>query len=235
MNLEISYFLLTIFMVVILALIGNYAINQTVNDANQKVKKKMLLFGGLVIWQVYLFGLAFSGFLLDLSFPPRFFLFLILPAFLFTGIFLWRNRKSKWIQSIPPVWLAFYQTFRILIETLFVYTVAAGLLHKNVTIEGYNYDMVYAFTAPLIGGLILFSKQLPRGIILAWNFMGLGVIAVIITLFITTIYFPEIYGLEADIFPNEFGLYPYATVPGFLMPSAVFIHILSITQLLNRK
>ena len=80
------------------------------------------------------------------------------------------------IQTIPPIWLTTYQIFRIAIEYVFVYTVAAGILHKNVTIQGYNYDMVFAFTAPLMALFIYKSKQVPRRILLNWNYLGLFVI-----------------------------------------------------------
>ncbi len=234
MMLKLSYIGLTAMMLIILFFIGNYAINKSVSEQKVKNKKKGILAISLLLWQLYIYLLASSGFLTDFSLPPRFVVFLILPVFISIAIFLNRNKKKKWIQTIPPVWLATYQSFRIIIETIFVYSVAAGILHKNVTIQGYNYDMVFAYTAPIIALIIYKSKQLPEQLLLAWNYLGLLVIAVIISLFITTIYLPEIYGPNTVIFPTDFGLYPYALVPGFLMPSAVFIHVLSIIQLKNR-
>ena len=139
----------------------------------------------------------------------------------------------KWVQTILPLWLATYQTFRLILETIFVYSVAAGILHENVTIKGYNYDMIFACTSLITALIIYKTKQLPKQLLLAWNYLGLLVIAVIISLFITTIYLPEIYGPNTPIFPTDFGFYPYVLVPGFLMPSAIFIHVLSIIQLKN--
>ena len=233
MLLKLAYIGLTIGIVIILFLIGKYAINHSVADKKNNSNKTRLLILGLIFWQVYILSIALTGFMTDFSFPPRFVILMIFPAFIFTGVFLYKNRKKQWLQVIPDAWLTLYQSFRILIESIFVATVAAGLLHKNVTIEGYNYDMIFAFTAPIMTLYIYLSKSFSRTILLAWNFLGLAVIAVIIFLFITTIYFPEIYGDDVASFPQEFGLYPYALVPGFLMPSAVFIHVLSIFKLLN--
>lgn len=233
--LEIGFLALNLTMLVILSLIGNHAIVNSVTEAKAQRTKRLQLITGLLSWQLYLFVLAFSGFLTDLSFPPRFAVFLIVPAFIFTGIFLYRQRRSNWIQQIPTHWLIIYQFFRIWIETLFVFTVAAGILHKNVTIEGYNYDMVFAFTAPVVALIAYRSKILPVKLLQAWNFLGLLVIAVIIFLFVTTIYFPQMYGPDTPPFPENFGLYPYVIVPGFLMPSAVFIHVLSLIQLRFRS
>ena len=234
MILKIAYLGLTAMMLIILLFVGNYTINKSVSEHKAKIKKKGILAVSLLLWQLYIYLLATSGFLADFSFPPRFVLFTILPVFIFIGIFLTRNKKMKWIHTIPPIWLTIYQSFRVIIETIFVYSVSAGILHKNVTIQGYNYDLVFAFTAPCIAFIIYKSKQLPKQLLLWWNYLGLLVIAGIIFLFITTIYFPELYGASSTVFPVEFGLYPYALVPGFLMPSAVFVHVLSIIQLKNR-
>ncbi|MCZ6593345.1 MAG: hypothetical protein O6943_00340 [Bacteroidetes bacterium] len=230
MELQIAYIGLSILMTIILIFLGIKTIDKTYREKSKIKKKKVLLISFLIIWHLYLFILASTEFMLNLKFPPRFFILTILPLFIFTGIFIYKNRNNSWIQNIPPHWLFFYQTFRIFIEVIFVFTVAKGILHPNVTIEGYNFDMVYAFTV-LIIGLIVFKKIIRyKRLIIWWNYLGLGVIAIIIFLFQSTIYIPEIYG-DIKPFSSEFLNYPYILVPSFLMPTAVFIHILSIVQL----
>jgi hypothetical protein len=46
----------------------------------------------------------------------------------------------------------------------------------------------------------------------------------------TSIYAPELYGSEIPLLPLEAMGYPYVLIAGFLMPTAVFLHILSIIQ-----
>ena len=128
-----------------------------------------------------------------------------------------------------------------LIESLFVWSVASNILHPNVTIEGYNYDMIFGLTALIMGGLYWKNPRKWTKVARAWNILGLIVIASIIFLFMTTIYVPEMYGPNVAPFPTAFTGYPYVLVAGFLMPSAVFIHVLSHFQLrimspaLNKK
>lgn len=232
MILQLAYIGLSILMTAIIVRIGLKAIHNTFNEKSVAGKKKVLLIASLAGWHLYILILASTEVMLDLSFPPKFFLFTILPAFLFTGIFIYKNRNNSWIQNIPSHWLFFYQTFRIGIETIFIFTVAKGILQPNVTIEGYNFDLIYAFTVLLIGSLTYKNIKKYKRLIVWWNYLGLAVIAVIIFLFQSTIYFPEIYG-NIEPFPVEFLKYPYVLVPSFLMPSAVFIHILSIVQLKN--
>ena len=230
-NAAFGYIALSIFMNFILYLIGMSCIHASFANPVQRKSKKVTLLVGLVLWQIYILIIGNSGILQDFSLPPRVLIFLVIPVFLFTAVFLVLNRHKARIHNIPPHWLIFYQTFRIAIETLFVFSVAKGILPELVTIKGYNFDMIFACTAPILGYYVVQQKANYRALALIWNYLGLAVIASIIFLFVTAIYFPQLYGGETSLFPKEFGLYPYPLVPGFLMPSAVFIHVLSILQL----
>ena len=188
----------------------------------------------LLFLQIYIYAIAYSGVLNNFDFPPRFFIFLILPIFSFTGIYIYKNRNSDWLSKIPEHWLIFFQSFRILVESLFVATVAKGILNKEVTIEGYNFDMIFAYTAPIIGYLA-YKKIASRKVLIIWNYTGLLVIASIIFLFLSSIFNPQLFGSETMLLPVESVKYPYVLVAGFLMPTAVFIHVLSITQLTKNQ
>lgn len=231
MALQLAYIGLSILVTIILLFIGVRTIDKTFLDPSTAKSKKTLLVTCLLTWQLYIFAIASTGMLENFDFPPKFVLFLIIPAFLFTGIFIYKNRNYGWIQNLPEHWLVYYQSFRIAVEVLLAWSLVAGILHSNVTIHGYNYDLIFAFTAPIVAYLVFQRKSVKLRFALWWNYLGLGVIASIIFLFITTIYFPQLYGSESDLLSTDFGKYPYVLVPGFLMPSAVFIHILSIVQL----
>ncbi|MEP1307499.1 MAG: hypothetical protein ABJK11_12425 [Balneola sp.] len=231
MALKVGYIGLSVIMVIIISLFGSKAINETTRNTGKAKKKKIKLISFLLLWHLYIFLISQTGILQSFEFPPKFVLLLILPVFIFTGIFIYKHRNSDWIHAIPSSWLVYYQSFRIVVETLFVFSVAQGILHANVTIEGYNFDMVFAFTAPLVGVLVYRFNIFSERAIIWWNYFGLIVIAFIIFLFNSSIYLPEIYGSDAPLMPIEFTAYPYIIVAGFLMPSAVFMHVLSIVQL----
>ncbi|MDT0606866.1 hypothetical protein [Croceitalea rosinachiae] len=222
MELKLGYIGLSILMTIILVVIANKATKSSASKAPAKLL--YILLG----WHLYIYLLSITGFLENLDFPPRFVFLTIMPAFIFVGWFAKKAKNSQWLLSIPSHWLVFYQFFRILIETLFVFTVSAGLLHVNVTIEGYNFDMIYAITA-LAAGWLVMKGYYKFGLI--WNYLGLLVIASIIILFQLTIFAPHVFGPNTASFPLGFLQYPYMLVPAFLMPSAVFIHVLSIVQL----
>lgn len=231
MELQLAYVGLTILMILIVFKGGFHTIAKTYSDVEIQKKKKRKLVQGLLLWQLYILTISGSGFLVSYSFPPRFALFLIIPSFIFTGIFIYKNKDHKWIQNIPKHWLIYVQVFRILVELIFVFSVAKGVLHKEASIEGYNFDMVLAFTAPIIGVLVFKFKILPEKWLIYWNYLGLTVLASVIFVFITTTYAPELYGSSDPLLPLDTLKYPYVLIAGFLMPLAVFIHVLSIIQI----
>ena len=232
MALKLAYIGLTLFTVLFLLIIGFRAINES--SSNPK-KDKMKLVLGIIIWQLFILVLSSSDVLKSYDFPPRFAIAFIIPSFIFTGVFLFRNRNKSWIRSIPEQWIIYFQSFRILVETLFVFSVAQGILNYHVTIEGYNFDMVFAFTAPIIAFLVYTKKVIHRKTILVWNYLGLTILASVIFLFLTSVYQPGIYGSEVPLLPLDSLAYPYVLVAGFLMPTAVFLHILSIIQVKDTK
>ncbi|NNF01319.1 MAG: hypothetical protein HKN22_01405 [Bacteroidia bacterium] len=236
MELQLAYILLGLLMCIVIIRIGRHAVLKANNENPKKANSATIkIIIGLLLWHLYIFFLDQIGILRSYTLPPRFPLLTVAPLFIFTGIFIYKQRNKMWIKVIPAHWLIFYQSFRIVIESLFVFSVAAGVLHKNVTIEGYNYDMLFGCSAIPIAWLIMKNEQKYRKLAMIWNYFGLVVIAFIIFLFITSIFFPSMYGTDINKFPIEFTHYPYILVAAFLMPSAVFMHILSIVNLNQNK
>lgn len=230
MTLQLGYLALTLAVCLLLIYFGFVVINKTFDEPKKKTKKIQLILG-IAAWQVYLAMMGSTDFILSYSFPPRFALTMIIPAFIFTGIFVYSNRNKAWLMNLPTKQIFFFQSFRILVETLFVASVAAGILHKEASIEGYNYDMVYAITVPIVGLIAFGRKSSSLKLIRFWNYLGLAVLASVIFVFMTSIYKPELYGSTAPLLPLEAIAYPHGLVAGCLMPVAVFMHVLSIAQL----
>lgn len=226
--LELGFISLTAFTVAFLVLIGWKAAE---SEGGQVLRKKFIILVGLLVWQAYILVVSSFKAIQSYDFPPRFALAFIIPAFLFTGCFLYVNRNRLWISRIPEQWIIYFQTFRVLVETMFVFALAEGVFHKEVTIEGYNFDMIFAFSAPLMAHLVYSKRLLSRRVLVYWNFIGLGVLASVIVLFLTSIYAPALYGSEIPLLPLKSMTYPYVLIAGVLMPTAVFLHVLSLIQL----
>lgn len=235
MELQLWYHLLNLVVILIVLLVGFKAINSAFSKTSKAKSKKLILVICLLLWQLYIFTLGQTDILSSYELPPRFAIFLIGPAFLFTGIFIYKNRNNRWLHHIPMRWLVYLQSFRILVETLFVFSVAEGILHTNVTIEGYNLDIILGFTAPIVAYLAFNKNIISKKMVIAWNYLGLAVLASVIFVFLSSVFLPEIYGSNNSLMSLKFTNYPYTLIAGFLMPVAVFMHVLSIVQLRKSK
>ncbi|MEL6922475.1 MAG: hypothetical protein AAFO94_00390 [Bacteroidota bacterium] len=213
-------------------LIGfHFALKRSPLEASQRRSKWRTAFIGLVLWALYLLIVDYTDVINSFELPPRFPIFLILPLFAFTAFFLYRNRNSPVLHAIPKSWPVYFQSFRLLIESLFVLALADQILPVQVTFEGYNFDMLFAATAIPLAYLSFQRKLLPERVVLWWNYLGLAVIASIIFLFTTTFFFPSVWGASSTLASEEVFSFAFMVVPGFLMPAAVFMHFLSIIQL----
>ena len=229
--LETGYYLLTALVLILLILGYNYGLKNSKISELERKKKIRIFATTLLGFLAYAAILASTGFFKNFELPPRFPIFLIAPAFTLIGVFLYRNRKQDWLEMIPLSWPIYFQSFRILVEVLFVFSVAKGMLHPEVTIEGYNFDMIFGGTALIVGYLAFSKKVLSKKHLLYWNYLGLLVLFSVILLFTTTIFIPILWGSESSLGVIEAFVFPYLLIPAFLMPVAVAVHCFSIMQL----
>lgn len=232
--LGINYILLSLSMTIII-IVGTYLAGKFFFDDKRKLNSntiKVALF--LAGWMVYLFILSSTKILLDFGIPPRFPILLIVPLLAFCIYFYTRNKNNKFIQSIPLHWTAFYQSFRILVEFLILYTFLKGIMPVEATFEGYNFDIVMGITALPIGFLIYKTNRKYKTLLRIWNVVGILMILFVAMIIATNVYQPQIWGLTESSVKKEFMQLPYLLLAGFLAPSAIFIHLISLIQL-NRK
>jgi hypothetical protein len=155
---------------------------------------------------------------------------MIFPLFLFAVVFLYRNKNSSLLHALPIHVPIFYQSFRAIIEVLFYFTFLQGILPVQVTFDGANYDVLLGISALFVGYYAL-RKSVSKRLLIVWNYIGIGVVGFAAFTFITSFYFPSIWGQENVEISQAFNQFPFLLLPAFFMPSAIFMHILSIIQL----
>jgi len=233
--LEINYVLLSLTMIIII-IVGHYMAGKNYFDDKKKLNsnttKVALFLVGLI---GYLAILSFTKVLTDFGLPPRFPIFLVIPLLLFCIYFYIKNRNNEFIQSIPLHWTAFYQSFRILVEFLILYTFMKGIMPVEATFEGYNFDIIMGISAIPIGLLIYKTGHKYKTLLRIWNIVGILMVLFVAVIIATNTYQPQIWGLTEPSVKTEFMQMPYLLLAGFLAPSAIFIHIISLIQLNKTK
>lgn len=71
------------------------------------------------------------------------------------------------------------------------------------------------------------NKTLP----LLWNSAGLYALAVVVAVLVSHAYETGLWHLHESILTHDFGRFPFTLLAAFLMPVAVFMHLLSIVRI----
>ncbi len=186
----------------------------------------------LALWLGGVAALARSGVLeVWTARPPRLFL-VPLTAF---AVLLVLTRTATFralLAATPPAWPLGLQTFRVGVELLLWALHLGGLVPVQMTFEGRNFDVVVGALAPVIALAVAARRLGPRWV-LAWNVGGLLMLVNVVGTALTSL--PGPLHLDWPGAPlTEIARWPMVWIPGFLVPLAVFLHVVSIRQTLAR-
>ncbi|HTI70226.1 MAG TPA: hypothetical protein VMF06_09675, partial [Candidatus Limnocylindria bacterium] len=163
--------------------------------------------------------------------PPGI-VFIFAPVVVFLVFFIVRVRSNIGVPlaMVFPAWIILgAQSFRVIVELFLHQLWTDGLIPKMLTYSGANLDIYIGASAPFIAWL---STRGERGIklALAWNVLGLGVLANVVIRAVLTA--PGPLNLIHTEVPNlMIGTFPFVFIPGFFVPLAVVLHALSLRTL----
>ncbi len=141
----------------------------------------------------------------------------------------WGKRVAT---SIGVRALVALQIFRLPVEWLLHRMYGEGVVPVQMTFEGRNFDVVTGALA-LVLALWMWRREVPRGVVLAWNILGLALLAniVVIAILSTPAGFQTFPGGPPNLLPSAF---PFLWLPSFLVQTALASHLL-LFRLLRRR
>ena len=161
-------------------------------------------------------------------------LLVVLPIFILITISLFKKGTADFVAATSTSWLIYIQSYRIIVELIIWGAYKAGIIPIETTFEGQNLDVIVGLTAvPL--AYYAKKKKVEPVVLLIWNIASLLILANTVRLFITAAYFPAEIGENGSLVGPEFAKLPYLLIAGFFMPLAVYIHALSIKQLVHKN
>lgn len=204
----------------------------TIQEQRRIVKRIIV---ALALWMVVLSALSLSGFFSKFdTTPPRFVIIVAIPLLTLIWALLISKTTKQILQFIPAQTIINLQVFRVAVEILLWMLFIQNLLPIQMTFEGLNYDILAGITAPLIAYFGIVKKQWPKGVIIGWNLLSLGLLLNIVIIAILSFPTPFRYFMNepANTIVTTF---PFVWLPGFLVPLAYGLHFLSIRQYLDQK
>ena len=188
----------------------------------------------MAAWVVLIGLLAVKGFFSKFNtLPPRpvLLIFLPLPVVL---VIAFSKKFAAVLKAVPPHWLVGMQAFRIAVELILYYGFANGLLPKQMTFEGGNFDILSGLLA--IPVAVMVRKKYSLALVRVFNIIGQLLLLNVLVIVVLSLPTPLRH------FMNEPGVgivgeFPFMYLPGVLVVIAYSLHIFSLRQavLLSNK
>ena len=140
-----------------------------------------------------------------------------------------RGRQVARAASMPA--LVLLQAFRMPLELIMLRAALTGIMPKEFSFMGYNFDIITGAAALIIGLLLSKKVRVPNGLIVAWNLWGIACLVVIVALAIATS--PNIAAFGSA--PEHLSLwvlqFPYVWLPFVLVSIAALGHVMVSVKL----
>lgn len=182
---------------------------------------------GLAVWLGGTAMLAAQGFYRDFSgIPPRI-AFAVIPAFL-AVICLAASRSIRLaVARVPAWWLILAHVFRLPLEIALHTLYVDGVIPREMTYEGLNFDIVTGATAPLAAYVVWRGGKAAELVRVGWNLLGLALVTTItvVSILCTPSALQVFTSGPANTFVAEA---PFIWLPAFIVPSAFLLHLWSL-------
>lgn len=186
---------------------------------------------GILIAYLLMPGILASAGRLDRYAPlPAPALVLILALTVVTAILAFSRLGHRVATSVSVAGLVGFQVFRVPVEWVLHRLYLQGTVPVQMTYSGRNLDILSGVTAGLLGLWLARRGQAPKGLVLGWNLLGLGLLAniVVIAVLSTPVPFRSFTEGPANLLPSTF---PYVWLPSFLVQAALFGHLVLFRRL----
>ena len=186
-----------------------------------------------LLWLGIQAGLGLAEFyLVTDTIPPRFALAVVPPVLLAIACFTTARGKA-FIDRFDASWLTLLHTVRVPVEIVLFWLFVQKYVPQLMTFEGRNLDILSGITAPVVMYFGYAQRRLNRNVLLAWNFVCLGLLFNIVIHAMLSA--PSSFQQFDFDQPNVGVLYfPFIWLPSFIVPVVLFSHLVSIRQLIRQ-
>jgi len=182
----------------------------------------------LTIWLLTTALVARQGFFANVdAVPPRLILGVAPPLVAVAVLRLTALRDV--VAAVPRGWFITIQSFRTIMELILWALLLHNLVPPQMTFEGANFDVLAGLNAPVVAWLVA-TDRLPRRVVIAWNLISLTLLANIVTIAIMSAPGP-LRAFHTEPANTVVAGFPLIWLPTFLVPVAVFGHVMSLYQL----
>lgn len=205
---------------------------QAAKAADLQTRAGRLLIFVLPLWIALQTVLGVGGFYQRTdSFPPRIFLYGVLPPVILSLVYLVFFRPS-FIDRLPLRLLTLVHVVRIPVEIVLYWLAAAGAVPTIMTFAGWNFDIASGILAAVVFVVAFRKGSADKRLLIAFNVIGLLLLINIVTIAVLSLPTP-VQQLAFDQ-PNRAVLaFPYNFLPSIVVPIVLFAHLAALYKSLR--
>jgi len=185
---------------------------------------------GVAAWLTLTAAIALSGFLARFDVrPPTVlpFMLLVVGAALGLGFSALGERLAR---ALPLAWLVGIQGFRLPLELVLHRAGREGVMPVQMSFSGWNFDIVTGITALALAPLIA-SGRAPRALVVAWNALGLALLAAIGIIAVASVPALHAFGTAPERLNTWVAYFPYVWLPAGPVAFALAGHVIVARRL----
>lgn len=164
--------------------------------------------------------------------PPQ--LALLAPVAIALLITVALPRGRAWLRGLPLFALTAVHVLRIPVELVLHDAYEAGLVPRDMTYSGYNFDILSGITAVLMMVWMRSERPPGRAVLIAWNLCCLALLFIIVVTAVLSLP-SSLQRINFDA-PNVLvTTTPWVLLPALLVPAVLWAHTAALAHLLNGK
>jgi hypothetical protein len=187
----------------------------------------------LLLWIIFQSTLSLNRWYMDrLSMPPNM-AFPIITWLVIISALFFVPRFKNWLNQVNLNLLTWIHIVRIPVEMCLYWLALQKQLPWSMTFNGYNFDIIFGFTAPIMALLYFTFKKIPARVMLIWNVLGLISVLAVVARGIGAVPSP----IQSWDFsqPNYAVMhFPFIWLPSFIVPVVVLSHLIAIRRFRNQ-
>lgn len=190
---------------------------------------------GELAWLSTCGWLASSGYLVSdvAAMPPLLLRVIVLPALALVVAIAALPATGAALDHARTDWLVSAQAFRLPLELILHGLFVAGALPRRLTFAGANLDIATGALALLLGYLMHKRRARPAAV-WAFNALGLCLLSAIVVMAMLSAPTPMQVWDDPPTLTLPFHV-PFVWLPGYLVPLALLLHLLSLRALWRRR
>ncbi len=223
-KLHLVFILTTLLTFIFVAMAGLLSKDKKIQRISNVVSLVVLL------WLIFQSTLSLNKWYMDReAMPPHMLFPLITSIVVVSTLFIFQSGK-RWMDGISLSVFTWIHVVRLPVEICLFWLATHKQLPWSMTFDGFNYDIIFGITAPIMALLYFNFKKISSMVMLVWNALGLISVLLVFIRGIGSLPSPiQIWDFSQ---PNYAVMhFPFIWLPAFIVPTVVLAHLIAIRRL----